>query len=326
MVGGGTFTITNPGVFGALFGMPIISQPQVAILGVGDVEKRPVVVDDAIAIRPMAYLTLATTTGVVDGAVGRRVPLSIVKKSLENWDPNAAQQGRRAGRRGTQVGTAGARLMRRLGRSPYPGCARSTALARRGSTHAGRVGDVLLLLEHPPCAVARKSAEGQRSHARILLTPDALASRGVESPSGPAAAANHLPRATLIVGYPIIDLDPDRRDVHRYVRDLETVLIRVAADYGIDAGRVEGLTGVWVGDEKLAAIGVRIARWITSHGFAFNVTTDLDYFNLIVPCGIADRGVTSLARLLGRPVDTAEVENRIIEHFSNVFDLNALAI
>jgi len=109
------------------------------------------------------------------------------------------------------------------------------------------------------------------------------------------------------------------------VRDLETVLIRTAADYGIAAGRVEGLTGVWVGNEKLAAIGVRIARWITSHGFALNVTTDLGYFDLIVPCGIPDRGVTSLARLLGHPVDAAEVQNRIIEHFCNVFDLNALS-
>ena len=96
------------------------------------------------------------------------------------------------------------------------------------------------------------------------------------------------------------------------MRDLEEVLIRTAADYGVAAGRVEGLTGVWVGREKLAAIGVRISRWITSHGFAFNVTTDLDYFNLIVPCGIADRGVTSLARLLGRPVDRVEVEDRIV--------------
>jgi lipoyl(octanoyl) transferase len=110
------------------------------------------------------------------------------------------------------------------------------------------------------------------------------------------------------------------------VRDLETVLIRTAADYGIEAGRVEGLTGVWVGDDKLAAIGVRIARWITSHGFALNVSTDLDQFNLIVPCGISDRGVTSLARLLRRPVSMAEVEFRVIEHFVNVFNLNGLAI
>jgi lipoyl(octanoyl) transferase len=122
-----------------------------------------------------------------------------------------------------------------------------------------------------------------------------------------------------IVGYPILDLKPDRCDVHRYVRDLEEVLIRTAAGYGIVAERVEGLTGVWVGRDKLAAIGVRIARWITSHGFALNVTTDLDYFGLIVPCGIADRGVTSLARLLGRTVDRAEVEEAVGRHFSQVF-------
>jgi len=97
------------------------------------------------------------------------------------------------------------------------------------------------------------------------------------------------------------------------------VLIRTADDYGIVASRVEGLTGVWVGREKLAAIGVRIARWITSHGFAFNVSTDLEYFNLIVPCGIADRGVTSLARLMGRTVDRRKVEDRIVTHFCDVF-------
>ena len=122
-----------------------------------------------------------------------------------------------------------------------------------------------------------------------------------------------------IVGYPIMDLRPDRCDVHRYVRDIEEVLIRTASDYGVEAGRVEGLTGVWVGREKLAAIGVRISRWVTSHGFAFNVTTDLEYFNLIVPCGIADRSVTSLALLLGHPVDRAEVEDRIVAHFGDVF-------
>ena len=122
-----------------------------------------------------------------------------------------------------------------------------------------------------------------------------------------------------VVGYPIIDLKPDRCDVHRYVRDLEEVLIRVAADFGVEASRVPGLTGVWVGDDKLAAIGVRIARWITSHGFAFNVTTDLSFFDLIVPCGIADRGVTSLARL-GCAASNADVEDRLVARFGEVFE------
>src|SRR6185369_12139947 len=121
----------------------------------------------------------------------------------------------------------------------------------------------------------------------------------------------------------IVDLNPGRRDVHRYVRDLETVLIRTAADYGIEAGRIEGLTGVWVGDEKLAAIGVCIARWITSHGFALNVATELDHFKLIVPCGIADRGVTSLERLLGRTIALDAVEDALVRRFSEVFERRA---
>jgi lipoyl(octanoyl) transferase len=104
------------------------------------------------------------------------------------------------------------------------------------------------------------------------------------------------------------------------VRDLEEVLIRATADYGVAAKRIAGLTGVWVGDEKLAAIGVRIARWITSHGFAYNIATDLGFFDLIVPCGIADRGVTSLERLLGRPVSRDAVEDRMVEHFCEVFE------
>jgi lipoyl(octanoyl) transferase len=117
-----------------------------------------------------------------------------------------------------------------------------------------------------------------------------------------------------------MDLRPDRCDVHRYVRDLEEVMIRTAAAFGIGADRVAGLTGVWAGGEKLAAIGVRIARWITSHGFAFNVTTDLARFQLIVPCGIHDRGVTSLHRLLGRDVPMAEVEGAVLQAFATVFD------
>jgi lipoyl(octanoyl) transferase len=213
--------------------------------------------------------------------------------------------------------------VRRLGRVPY-----TEALALQRSLvedrRAGRIGDTLLLLEHPHVLTLGVRGDGGRSH--ILATDEALASRGIEVHETGRGGDITYHGPGQLVGYPIVDLNPDRRDVHRYVRDLETVLIRTAADYGIEAGRVEGLTGVWVGDDKLAAIGVRIARWITSHGFALNVSTDLDQFNLIVPCGISDRGVTSLARLLRRPISMAEVEFRVIEHFVNVFNLNGLAI
>jgi lipoyl(octanoyl) transferase len=213
--------------------------------------------------------------------------------------------------------------VRRLGRVPY-----ADALALQRSLvedrRAVRIGDTLLLLEHPHVLTLGVRGDGGRAH--ILATADALADRGIEVHETGRGGDITYHGPGQIVGYPIIDLNPGRRDVHRYVRDLETVLIRTLADYGIEAGRVEGLTGVWVRDQKVAAIGVRIARWITSHGFALNVNTQLDHFDLIVPCGIADRGVTSMARLLGRSVETAEVENRIIEHFGNVFGLSALEI
>ena len=122
-----------------------------------------------------------------------------------------------------------------------------------------------------------------------------------------------------LVGYPIVDLKPDRCDVHRYVRDLEQVLIQTAAAFGVTAGRVPGLTGAWVGDDKLAAIGVRISRWVTSHGFALNVNTNLSHFELIVPCGIADRGVTSLERLLGQAIQLDRVEAALMDAFLTVF-------
>lgn len=123
-----------------------------------------------------------------------------------------------------------------------------------------------------------------------------------------------------LVGYPILDLKPDRCDVHRYVRDVEEVMIRVAAAFGVAADRAPGFSGVWVGEDKLGAIGVRISRWITSHGFAFNVSTDLDYFGLIVPCGLAGRGVTSLARLLGRVPPMSEVVDAFSREFAAVFE------
>jgi lipoyl(octanoyl) transferase len=117
-----------------------------------------------------------------------------------------------------------------------------------------------------------------------------------------------------------MDLRPDRCDVHKYVRDLEEVMIRAAADFGLKAGRSQGLTGAWFGADKLGAIGVRISRWITSHGFALNVTTNLDFFNLIVPCGITSGGVTSLSRASGRHVLMADAEASILRHFGDVFD------
>ena len=150
---------------------------------------------------------------------------------------------------------------------------------------AGAIGDLLLLVEHPHVLTLGVRGDGGRAH--ILAGSQALAERGIEVCETGRGGDITYHGPGQIVGYPIIDLKPDRCDVHRYVRDLEEVLIRVAGDYAIAAERVQGLTGVWVGSDKLAAIGVRISRWVTSHGFALNVTTDLDYFNLIVPCGIA---------------------------------------
>jgi lipoyl(octanoyl) transferase len=207
--------------------------------------------------------------------------------------------------------------IRRLGLVPY---AEALELQRTlvEERRANRVGDLLLLVEHPHVLTLGVRGDGGRSH--ILESADALAARGVEVHEAGRGGDVTYHGPGQIVGYPIIDLKPDRCDVHRYVRDLEEVLIRAAADYGVTAERVAGLTGVWVGREKLAAIGVRIARWITSHGFAFNATADLDYFNLIVPCGIPDRGVTSLAKILGRPISQGEVQDRITSHFRDVFE------
>ena len=206
--------------------------------------------------------------------------------------------------------------VRRLGRVEYEAAVdlqKQLVEARR----TGAIGDTLLLLEHPPVITLGVKTRGERTH--IVASEAALAAAGVavfETGRG-GDITYHGPGQ--LVGYPIFDLNPDRRDVHRYVRDLEEVLIRAAAGFGIDARLVPGLTGVWAGEpgreEKLAAIGVRISRWITSHGFALNVGTNLDHFTLIVPCGIADRGVTSLSRLLGRDVTMAEAEDAVVRGF-----------
>ena len=206
--------------------------------------------------------------------------------------------------------------VRRLGLVAY---ADALALQRAlvDDRQRNRVPDVLLLVQHPHVLTLGVRNDGGRRH--ILASEDQLAARGIEIHESGRGGDVTYHGPGQVVGYPIVDLRPDRCDVHRYVRDLEEVLIRTAADFGVVAERVEGLTGAWVGREKLAAIGVRISRWVTSHGFAFNVTTDLTYFDLIVPCGIADRGVTSLERLLGRQLDSYVVEGRLVSNFCEVF-------
>jgi lipoyl(octanoyl) transferase len=206
--------------------------------------------------------------------------------------------------------------VRRLGLVPY---ADGLELQRRlvEDRKADRIPDTLLLLQHPHVLTVGVKKDG-RSH--ILASPEKLQTLGVDVfETGRGGDVTYHGPGQL-VGYPILDLNPDRRDVHRYVRDLEEVMIRVCAEYGLDAGRVKGFSGAWIADEKIGAIGVRISRWITSHGFAFNVTTDVDFFNLIVPCGIAERGVTSLAAKLGQAPAMSEVEDRFVASFAAVFD------
>lgn len=183
---------------------------------------------------------------------------------------------------------------------------------------AGRVPNLLLLLQHPP-VITLGVRRDSRSH--IVAADALLAERGVEVHDTGRGGDVTYHGPGQIVGYPILDLRPDRCDVHRYVRDLEEVMIRVCADYDVAADRVSGMSGAWVGVEKIGAIGVRISRWITSHGFAFNVNTRLEDFQLIVPCGIADRGVTSLQQLLGRALPVEQVEERVIARFAEVFDM-----
>jgi lipoyl(octanoyl) transferase len=206
--------------------------------------------------------------------------------------------------------------VRRLGIVPY---AEALDLQKRlvEERRAGSIPDQLLLLQHPPVITLGVKARNDRSH--VLASPADLEEEGVEIfETGRGGDVTYHGPGQL-VGYPILDLRPDRCDVHKYVRDLEEALIRAAAAFGVATGRIQGLTGVWAGPNKVAAIGVRISRWITSHGFAFNVATNLNHFDLIVPCGIADKGVTSLEILTGRRLTMDEVESAVVTSFAAVF-------
>ncbi len=172
----------------------------------------------------------------------------------------------------------------------------------------GEIADTLLLCEHPPVyTLGTNAPEGEVLARRA---PVVRTDRG-------GRVTFHGPGQ--VVGYVIADLRARGWDVHRFCRDLEEIMIRTLADHGLDARRVDGLTGVWLGNEKVGALGVRVRRWVTMHGFALNVDCDLSYFEGIVPCGIADRGVTSMARALGRPVDREGVRGRCAAHFLEIF-------
>jgi lipoyl(octanoyl) transferase len=188
---------------------------------------------------------------------------------------------------------------------------------RVAARKAGTIPDTLLLLDHPHVYTLGRNAKKDN----ILLSAEQLTARGVQVFEIDRGGDVTYHGPGQLVGYPILDLTQHRRDIAWYMRSLEEVLIAVARDYGIEAGRLAGAPGVWVGNDKLAAMGVHISRWVTSHGFAFNVNTDLRYFDWIVPCGLRDKGVTSLQKLLGRRVEMGEVIERVVGHFGKVFEL-----
>src|SRR5437660_5819091 len=205
--------------------------------------------------------------------------------------------------------------VRRLGRLEY-GAALAVQKETERAVLAGDQPDTLLLVEHPHTLTLGRGA----TRGGILTPQEILDARGVtvfETNRGGKVTYHGLGQ---IVGYPVINLSPEREDVHAYVRDLEEVLIRAMRDFDIETFRIKGLTGVHNRRGKVAAIGVHIARWVTTHGFALNVNTDLSYFNLIVAC--EGEPVTSIKEILGREVEMGAVEDRIAERFAEVFGMD----
>lgn len=201
-----------------------------------------------------------------------------------------------------------------LGRT---GFAESWGLQRRlfELRSAGRIPDVLLLTEHHPVYTFGKT--GDANH--LLVGEEELKRRGISLYFIDRGGDVTYHGPGQLVGYPILNLAEHVPDLHAYLRDLEEVIIRALADFGIRASRDPGYTGVWVNGDKIAAIGVKVSRWITMHGFALNINNDLDYFNSIIPCGIFHKGVTSVERTLGRKMSTGDVAARIVHHFGDVF-------
>jgi lipoyl(octanoyl) transferase len=204
------------------------------------------------------------------------------------------------------------------GRVSYDAALRLQREAAQRVKDGGR--ETLFLLEHADVITIGRNADRRE----LLATDELLMRHGIDVRESDRGGKLTYHGPGQLVAYPVLDLSPDRTDVRRYVRDLEEVLIRTAADFGVRAERSAvpaRWSSIWVGNDKLAAIGIHLSRWVTTHGVALNVTTDLARFSLIVPCGIADAGVTSLERLLG--VQTAptlqEVAMRFVTHFTEVF-------
>ena len=181
----------------------------------------------------------------------------------------------------------------------------------------GQIADTLLLLEHPPTITVGKAGKLEN----VLVPPAELAHAGVSLILTDRGGDVTYHGPGQIVGYPILDLRERNRDAHQYVHNLEEVLIRTLVDYSIKSERDPSHAGVWVNDEEIAALGLRIHRWITMHGFALNVNTDLNHFSLINPCGFTNKTATSMARLLGYELSTGEVTGRLLSHFADVFEV-----
>jgi lipoyl(octanoyl) transferase len=188
---------------------------------------------------------------------------------------------------------------------------------RNGNLAGTPPKDVLLLVEHPHVYTLGKS--GSEDH--LLKSNEELSELDATYVKIDRGGDITYHGPGQIVGYPIMDLDRYFTDIHKYLRFLEEVIIRTCADYGITAGRIEKLTGVWVGDSKICAFGIKCTRWVTLHGFALNVNAHLEYFGNIIPCGISDKQVCSLSSLLGRKVDVDEVKERIKQHFEQLFEV-----
>ncbi|MCA1616789.1 MAG: lipoyl(octanoyl) transferase LipB [Acidobacteria bacterium] len=204
--------------------------------------------------------------------------------------------------------------VRRLGLVPYEAAYRLQK-ETESAVRARRAPDTLLLVEHPHVLTLGRRADDSAVHATRAL----LAERGVslfETDRGGKATYHGLGQ---VVGYPVVNLSPEREDVHKYVRDLEETIVRALADFHVEAFPIKGLTGVYTARGKIAAIGIHIARWVTTHGFALNVNTDLSYFNLILAC--EGEPVTSMAELTGRETPLAEVEDRLVARFAEVFGM-----